>query len=106
MTKIVINTCYGGFSLSPEAVLLAQSYADKNSKWHEVSPAYGYLYDVPRHDPILIRVVEELGVEKASGKVASLEIVDIGNIKNYTIYEYDGLESLEPFGASSYTVED
>lgn len=105
MTKIVINSCYGGFSLSHEAVLLAQSYAEPGSPWHEVSNNYGYIYNIPRHDSILVRVVEELGTEKASGRCASLEIIDVGSVKDYSIYEYDGYESLEPFGASHYSID-
>lgn len=105
MAKIVINRCYGGFSLSKEAVLLAQSYADEKSLWHEIDPAHGSLYDIPRHDPILVCVVEELGEEKASGIYANLKIVDIGDTKEYSIHEYDGKESLEPFGETKYTID-
>lgn len=47
---------------------------------------------IPRHDPILVQVVEELGKE-ANGFYANLEVVEIeGSI--YQIDEHDGYESV------------
>ena len=46
---------------------------------------------IDRHDPILVRVVEELGTEKASGMFSRLAIADIGE-SLYRIEEYDGAE--------------
>lgn len=48
--------------------------------------------DIPRDDKILIEVVKELGVEKASGKHATLKIVNIPDGTDYEIEEYDGKE--------------
>lgn len=51
-------------------------------------------YEIERTDKDLISVVEELGVEKASGKHASLEVVEIPDDIQYEIEEYDGIESI------------
>lgn len=50
-----------------------------------------------RHDPDLIKVIEELGSEEASDRFAEIRIVDIGDNKMYRIHEYDGLESVEVY---------
>lgn len=47
--------------------------------------------DIPRHDPVLIQVVKELG-ERASGSCAKLKVVEIPNDVAYEIGEYDGIE--------------
>jgi len=87
MKKIVINRCYGGFSLSEEANELYSKYSGKDRK---------DFYDryLERDDPILIRVVEELG-EKANGGCAELYIEELEYGTFYRIDEYDGLESIQ-----------
>lgn len=47
--------------------------------------------DIPRDDPLLVRVVEELG-EKANGAHAELRIVEIPADVKWYIHEYDGSE--------------
>lgn len=47
--------------------------------------------DLDRDDPILVQVVQELGV-KASGRHAELKIVEIPADIEWQIEEYDGLE--------------
>lgn len=81
MIKIVISRCYGGFGLSPEASAL---YASRSGK--DV-----YDFEIPRDDPILVGIVEELG-EAASGNFANLNVVEIPADVNWYIEEYDGLE--------------
>lgn len=49
-------------------------------------------YSIPRHNPILVQVVEELG-DKASGDCAKLAIAKISG--PYRIDEYDGSESVK-----------
>jgi hypothetical protein len=85
MTKIVYNACYGGFSLSTEALEL---YAKlKGTETHK----YGrYL---SRSDPVLIQVVEQLG-ERANGRFARLQIEELAPGTLYRIDEYDGAESV------------
>ncbi len=85
MKKIVINKCFGGFSLSVKAMKL----------YHELKgiPLEELFYDrcIDRDDPILVRVVEELGKE-ASGSYARLKIVEIPDDIEWEIDEYDGQE--------------
>lgn len=50
-----------------------------------------YYRDVDRSDPILIQVIEELGIA-ANGSHAELVIVDIPDDVEWHIDEYDGLE--------------
>lgn len=52
-----------------------------------------YLSEEHREDPILIEVVEELG-EEASGKFGELVVVEIPDDLEYTIDNYDGIETL------------
>ena len=79
--KVVINTCWGGFGLSEAA----------EARYNEIASERGMdefecAYDLPRHCPILVQVVEELGLA-ASEWTAELCIVEIpGN--RYKIREY------------------
>jgi hypothetical protein len=79
--KIVINRCYGGFGLSEVALTRY-----KNESGRDV-PYYG----IPRDDPILVSIVEELG-EDAWGQFAKLKVVDIPDDVEWHIGEYDGIE--------------
>lgn len=77
--KVVINCCYGGFSLSEKAMELYKQLSGNDC------------YEIYRDDPNLVEVVEILGSE-ADGTHAQLKIVDIPDGINYTIEEYDGIE--------------
>lgn len=102
--KVVINTCYGGFSISfAAAELLAERgnaeavewVTDKRADLAEGgSTLYNsmHLYDTKRHDPLLIAVIEELGVKEASGEHACLSVVEIPDDVEYMIESYDGSE--------------
>lgn len=46
-----------------------------------------------RSDPLLVRVVEELG-DAASGAHAALKIIEIPDGVEYEIHDYDGMESV------------
>jgi hypothetical protein len=94
MTKVVYNSCYGGFRLSNEAMdrMVELGYDLKlNPKYNPKYECWGYV-DCDRHDPILVQVVEELG-DKASGDCANLAIEEVYG--PYRITEYDGFESVE-----------
>ena len=146
--KIVINKCFGGFSLSPKAIkrlaelkgekcyFFEDKYLDDNRKyipisleeackngfsiafkvnnpddyiswknWNSMSSDERtainkkyesiYLTSRPedRTDPLLIKVIEELG-DEASGSCAELRIVEIPDGIDYEIDEYDGLEHI------------
>lgn len=72
--RVVINSDYGGFSLSDEAIELYAKYKGLNLTKEETNNMTNY-YDgaewfndreIDRKDSTLVRVVEELG-EKANG---------------------------------------
>jgi hypothetical protein len=54
---------------------------------------YWYDGDIERDDPVLIRVVEEMG-EEANSKYSNLEIVEIPDDVIWQIDDYDGYESI------------
>lgn len=80
--KIIINTCYGGFGLSKEALALF------NERSGTVNT---YESDIKRNDPILVEIVEQLG-EAADGGHAELKVVEIPDDVQWQIGEYDGNE--------------
>lgn len=103
--KIVINSDFGGFSLSRKAFLklrkMKNKYAleepDIGEKWSDGSgPRKNnlgdhFLTDIPRDDKDLVKVVKELG-KKSWGEMASLKIVTVPNGVSWEISEYDGSE--------------
>jgi len=149
--KVVINKCFGGFSLSPygvqrlaelrgdECYFFVQDYkqggvdapyrlvtVDEAAKsfmfsafktvnpndelrrlenWHEqpleTRKAWNEKYqslsnserDIDRHDPLLVKTVEELG-EQVNGQCAKLVVVEIPDGVEYEISEYDGNEHI------------
>jgi len=82
--KIAINKCFGGFSLSEQA------YKSLGLKWD----GYGYKYNDKRTNPKLIKVIEKIGEEMASGKNAKIKIVEIPDNIGWEISEYDGTETV------------
>lgn len=115
MTKVVINTCFGGFGLSDGAFdryLTAKGveFEKTPSKWvfrksesdywerghageddHYITQ-YRYRDNKEfRTDPDLIKIIEELG-EDANGSCAELKIVEIPDDVEWQIEEYDGME--------------
>ena len=84
--KVVINNCYGGFSLSEAGI--ARYLELKGMEW----PNAGF-YDrnIARDDAALVQVVQELG-DAANGLCADLKIVEIPDGVNWDIGEYDGNE--------------
>lgn len=96
MAKVVINKCYGGFSLSKSA---SEEYAKIKGlnvgKWNDTWGFYenGDFYDreIARDDPVLVEIVQVLGA-KASGSCAQLEVVDVPDDADWEIAEYDGNE--------------
>ena len=87
MTKIVSNACHGGFSLSEKAI---KRYWELKG---ETYPEHWWDRSIDRADPILVRVVEELG-ESASGGFAELKIRALVKGTLYRIDEYDGFEQV------------
>ena len=102
--KVVLNSCFGGFSLSKDAI---QMLIDKHGL--DIDGDYGFVdnddfgivddnYEAYRMDKRLISVVKKLGVDKASGSHAELRIVavpdDVVDIHGWHISDYDGCESV------------
>ena len=75
--KIVINACYGGYSLSSKALDRIDSCQ----------------YEISRDDPELVKIVEELG-EGSWGSCAELAIVEIPFDVDWEINDYDGMEHI------------
>ena len=80
--KVVLNKCFGGFSLSQYAadLLGVDVYGDP---------------DEVRFDPQLVAYIEAFGSKRMSGSYAKLEIVEIpDNYTDYELDEYDGIERI------------
>ena len=92
--KVVCNERYGGFSLSNEAV---QWLAEHGIETETYS-------DLPRHHPMLVKCVEELG-DMANGNYAAIAIVALRGNK-YRIDEYDGMERVVEPNEAEWTVVD
>lgn len=103
MQKIVINDDAGGFGLSDKAIILARLLSG-NPQWQgaviegEPSPENPEklirFTHVPRmgdkrDDPILVKIVEILGPEEASGEHALLKIVQVPAGVIWKLYETD-----------------
>ena len=84
MTKVVINTCHGGFGLSAEA---------ESKYWELAGIADPDFHSrlIPRDDAHLISIVELMGSD-ADGEYAELKIVDVPDDVNWYVEEYDGRE--------------
>lgn len=82
--KVVINTCFGGFSISQKAI---DWFAERGVK------ADLYSHIDKRTDPLLIECVEALG-SLANGSHAELAIVEIPDGIQWQLEEYDGSEHI------------
>lgn len=143
MVKVVINSCYGGYGLSPKAFKRISELQGKEcyffvsefengkfvNKQVDMSEIHGVFFEAmstpnlpiyddwyvltneekrkhneaylkakisnfrdDRTNELLIRVVEELGTDKASGAHSSLKIVEIPDDVEWEIHSNDGLE--------------
>ena len=95
MSKVVINVCYGGYSLSEEAILwlIEQGCEEARAEYAEMAGEWrsSYLFSPDRSNMWLVKVVEELA-EKAGGMYTRLKVVDVPDDINWHIVEYDGWE--------------
>jgi hypothetical protein len=104
VTKVVINRCCGGFSLSQLAqerlYQMGSEYVREMDDDERSESIFGaddrfmVVGEIPRHDRILLRVIAEIGTKEASGSYAELEVIEIPGTL-YRVTEYDGLESVE-----------
>jgi len=110
MTKIAYNACFGGFSISEAAIRLGRKLSN-DPKWGGpcfVGEAYedgsvikerifthfnSYGRNIPRTDPILIAVIEQL-CEAVNGSFANVQIHELPPGTLYRIDEYDGSETV------------
>lgn len=86
MQRIVINVDFGGFGLSETALSLYRAYAGikEDDKFYD--------WEIDRNDPILIQVVEQMGVDDAGGRYACLKIVEVPDDVEWEVAERDGKE--------------
>jgi hypothetical protein len=99
MYKVVVNGCFGGYGVSEKgaAWLLANGASPEKVAVREYPGGdCSVTVYLERHDPLLVRMVEELG-ERASGPYARL-CVHTMEQPLYRIDEYDGCESVEEPG--------
>ncbi len=101
---VVINRCYGGFSLSEKAQrLLAERKGielEQKDGYLAIKGTWKTIYDfVPRNDPDMVSVVNEFG-GRADGECSRLEVVDIH--VSIDIDSFDGKESVSVSGYESY----
>lgn len=100
--KIAINRCFGGFSLSPKAMLWLEERGQKEvikefNQDREWVLEHGGGHSIPRNDPLLIEVIELMG-EEANGDCAKLKIVELQI--DYEIHDFDGLETIQVYGTT------
>ena len=82
--KVVINDCWGVFSLSDECKILYCELSGKAECCH---------LKIERNDEYLIQAIEMLG-DKANGKFAKLKIVEVIDGMEFFIDDYDGIETI------------
>ena len=102
--KIVLNKCYGGFSISKDAAeFMAEQGCERArlelEQYREEQSWYGFGYikgmdgEYDRTSKYLIEAVETLG-DFANGDCADLEVIEIPDNIDYFIDDYDGIESV------------
>jgi len=84
--KVVINVCYGGFCISELA-------AEQIAKRKSIPLSEVNIHKMDREDPDLIWAVETLGNDSGTAW-SKLKVVSIPNNVQYTIVDYDGVESV------------
>ena len=91
--KVVYNDCYGGYGLSKAARVYLAGFGISEDVCE---------YDIKRHDPRLVQVVENLGIA-ANGECADLQIYHmLKHEYRYHIEDYDGLETVATPGNTAW----
>lgn len=104
MQRIVINACFGGFSLSQLALermhrfdsqyVKRVEYKDKRQSGFYFKLTVDWRDRQFRQDRLLIEVVEALGAA-AGERCSNPVVIEIpADVKNWYIHEYDGCESV------------
>ena len=104
--RVVINDQHGGFGLSHDAKIryltlsgvpfTLQEQPDRDTQFKQghlimVNGQEYWDHDIDRDDPILVKVVQEMGADTNGGH-AKLKIVEIPADVEWQIDEYDGTE--------------
>ena len=93
--KVVINVCFGGFSVSDAVMEKLGLPITEGRNWNCLdNEDFGIEssdYNAYRSDPRLVAAVEELGTA-ADGSLAELRVVELPDGVEWTIEEYDGTE--------------
>lgn len=84
LQRIVINDCYGGFSLSDRA---RREYC----RMAGIELSEFLDSEVARDDPYLVKIVKDLGMG-ANGSCANLKVVEIPGDVDWQIEEHVGAE--------------
>jgi hypothetical protein len=82
MLKIVINACFGSYGLSKECIDAYNA---------ECGTGITRNWEIDRADPVLVRLVEEMG-DRANAEGAKLSIIEIPDDEQWTISHSNGLE--------------
>ena len=85
MSKVVFNNDWGGYSL-PDEIL--EEYCKRTGINFNEDSSWELVDSIPRHDPVLVEIVENYIKTKES----TLCVTDIGNAIKYYIEDYDGVE--------------
>jgi len=116
VTKVVINTDYGGFELSqkaiqklidehgyevteveeaeiknPDADIVSDKDVFEDKDVTEAFLMHGFI-DSTRAEPGLVQVVEELGEKEASGRLSNLKVVEVPDDVDWKIVNREGIE--------------
>jgi len=116
MIEIVINKCFGGFSLNNtvakilkekgvEITFIGEFFSDGSGpkesfgdeSHHLSNDDFGiesHNYNAWRADKRLIEAIEQIGENKSGGSLAEISIVEIPDSIEWSIDEYDGIESI------------
>lgn len=96
MNKVVFNKGYGGYGLSAKAIAWLNEnglVVMSNSTMILRKGEQTYFQEIPRHHPLLVKCVEELGLE-AGDDCATLHVCEIEGTQYY-IEDYDGFETVK-----------
>ncbi len=106
--NIVINRCYGGYSLSTKAFRRLRELgheealnSDEGDGVFIPGSECHYVGMDERANPLLVQVVQELG-NGANGTYANLRVVEIPDGTQFEIDEYDGMETIHEIHNSWY----
>ena len=97
--KVIINECFGGFSLSKFGWDKLMEVKNDNTLKSKNPSAEDF-----RYDKDLIYLLKTYGSNVIEGPYSRLKIVDIEEGTKFRICEYDGLESIETIDNIDWTI--